>query len=156
MITGMRRCVACDDLWPWPIYYCIIEHSATSLKLHELFPHYHLYPVYKEGGGAFTVSDTFIFATNNHYHSRVCRVLSLLQNSNISIFWHGIHYYYIVWVIMRRRGVSSERRGSSCSSFHWIGIFLNRIFNVNSDMMGYSRCGHNQSRRFLNIRLLTD
>ena len=29
----------------------ILEHSATSLKLHELFPHYHLYPVCEEGGG---------------------------------------------------------------------------------------------------------
>ena len=26
MITGMRRCVACDDLWPWPI-------SSRSLDL---------------------------------------------------------------------------------------------------------------------------
>ena len=30
----------------------IVEHSATSLKLHELFPPlpYHLYPVCEEGG----------------------------------------------------------------------------------------------------------
>ena len=28
----------------------ILEHSETSLKLLELFPHYHLYPVCEEGG----------------------------------------------------------------------------------------------------------
>ena len=32
-------------------------------------------------------------------------------------FWLGIQYDSMVWVIMRRRGVSSERRRSSCSSF---------------------------------------
>ena len=31
-------------------------------------------------------------------------------------FWLGIQYDSMVWVIMRRRGVSSERRCSSCSS----------------------------------------
>ena len=32
------------------------------------------------------------------------------------IFWLGIQYDLMVWVIMRRRGVSSECRRSSCSS----------------------------------------
>ena len=38
-------------------------------------------------------------------------------NFDFVIFWLGIQYDSMVWVIMRRRGVSSERRRSSCSSF---------------------------------------
>ena len=37
-------------------------------------------------------------------------------NFDFVIFWLGIQYDSMVWVIMRRRGVSSERRRSSCSS----------------------------------------
>ena len=38
-------------------------------------------------------------------------------NFDFVFFWLGIQYDSIVWVIMRRRGVSSERRRSSCSSW---------------------------------------
>ena len=38
-------------------------------------------------------------------------------NFDFVIFWLGIQYDSMVWVIMRRRGVSSERRRSSCSSY---------------------------------------
>ena len=41
-------------------------------------------------------------------------------NFDFVIFWLGIQYDSMVWVIMRRRGVSSERRRSSCSS--WPGF----------------------------------
>ena len=58
-----------------------------------------------------------IFATNNHYHLRVCRVL----------FWLGIWYELLVWVIMGRRGVFSERKRSSCSSSLWFNYSL--LFN---------------------------
>ena len=61
MITSMRRCVACHDLWPWPI-------SSRSF--------------------------------------------------NLVLTW-GIQHNSIVWVIMRRQGVSSERRRSSCSSLFY-------------------------------------
>ena len=44
-------------------------------------------------------------------------------NFDFVFFWLGIQYDSMVWVIIRRRGVSSERRRSSCSSFrlltHW-------------------------------------
>ena len=76
MITSMRRCVACDDLWPWPI-------SSRSFDLD----------------------------FENRLRSVMFSVLDRL------FFWLGIQYDPIVWVIMRRRGVSSERRRSSCSSF---------------------------------------
>ena len=75
MITSMRRCVACDDLWPWPI-------SSRSFDLD----------------------------FENRVRSVMFSVLDRL------FFWLGIQYDPIVWVIMRRRGVSSERRRSSCSS----------------------------------------
>ena len=38
-------------------------------------------------------------------------------NFDFVIFWLGIQYDSMVWVIMRRRGVSSERWRFSCSSF---------------------------------------
>ena len=44
-------------------------------------------------------------------------------NFDFVFFWLGIQYDSMVWVIMRRRGVSSERRRSSCSSFYGNEIF---------------------------------
>ena len=38
-------------------------------------------------------------------------------NFDFGFFWLGIQYDSMVWVIIRRRGVSSERRHSSCSSW---------------------------------------
>ena len=68
MITSMRRCVACDDLWPWPI-------SARSFDL--------------------------------DFENRIRSVtFSVLDRQ---FFLLGIQYDSIVWVIMRRRGESSER-----------------------------------------------
>ena len=53
--------------------------------------------------------------------------------SAFTLFWLGIRYelvnsmdlelkknWSVVWVIMGRRGVSSERRRSSCSSYRWV------------------------------------
>ena len=42
--------------------------------------------------------------------------LDLYLQGHLTLFWLGIQHDSIVWVIMRRRGVSSERRRSSCSS----------------------------------------
>ena len=46
MITSMRRCVACDALWPWPIssrsFDLDFENRVRSVKfsvLHRLFPY---------------------------------------------------------------------------------------------------------------------
>ena len=39
-------------------------------------------------------------------------------NFDFVFFWLGIQYDSMVWVTMRRRGVSSERRRSSCFSYH--------------------------------------
>ena len=83
MITSMRRCVACDDLWPWPISSRSFDHD---------------------------------------FENRVCSVMfSVLDRL---FCWLGIQYDPIVWVIMRRRGVSSERRRSSCSSWLWSLLLL--------------------------------
>ena len=41
----------------------------------------------------------------------------LICDFDFVFFWLGIQYDSMVWVIMRRRGVSSERRRSSCSRF---------------------------------------
>ena len=71
IITSMRKWVACDDLWPWPIssrsFDLDFENCVRSVKfsvLDQLFPYL-----------------PQIVTT-----VRVCRVLSLLQNSKIAIF----------------------------------------------------------------------
>ena len=43
--------------------------------------------------------------------------LDLYLQGHSSLLWLGIQHDSIVWVIMRRQGVSSESRCSSCSSF---------------------------------------
>ena len=58
-------------------------------------------------------------------NSKFWRIFLKICNFDFVIFWLGIQYDSMVWVIMRRRGVSSERRRSSCSSlisfcFWWI------------------------------------
>ena len=48
--------------------------------------------------------------------------LDLYLQGHSTLFWLGIQHGSIVWVIMRRRGVSSERRRSSCSSFVYSAV----------------------------------
>ena len=45
--------------------------------------------------------------------------LDLYLQGHLTLFLLGIQHDSIVWVIMRRRGVSSERRRSSCSSYNF-------------------------------------
>ena len=73
----------------------------------------------------------FIFAHLIKQLKKVCRVYArfkifknlkfwrffLICNFDFVFFWLGIQYDSMVWVIMRRRRVSSERRRSSCSSW---------------------------------------
>ena len=42
--------------------------------------------------------------------------LDLYLQGHSTLFWLGIQHDSILWVIMKRRGVSSERKRSSCSS----------------------------------------
>ena len=67
-------------------------------------------------------------------------------NFDFVIFWLGIQYDSMVWVIMRRRGVSSERRHSSCSSLSypqlqrsWKGVYCFHLVHL-------SVCGQNRVR----------
>ena len=48
----------------------------------------------------------------------------LICNFDFVFFWLGIQYDSIEWVIMRRRGVSSECRRSSCSSWDKVTVRL--------------------------------
>ena len=50
-------------------------------------------------------------------HLKFWRII-LICNFDFGFFWLGIEYDSMVWVIMRWQGVSSERRCSSCSSWH--------------------------------------
>ena len=125
MITSMRRCVACDDLWPWPICSrsfgldlenCVLSVASTGLggffpylvqmitSMKRCVPCDDLWPW-------LISSRSFDLDFENRVRSLTFSVLDRL------FFWLGIQYDSIVWVIMRRRGVSPERRRSSCSSY---------------------------------------
>ena len=105
MIT--RGCVAYNDLWPWPIssrsFGLGLENrvrSVASTVPDGFFPYLYKWSLAREG-----VSHVVTFD------------LDLYLQSHSTLFWLGIQHDSIVWVIMRRRGVSSERRRSR-SSFY--------------------------------------
>ena len=118
MITSMRRCVACDDLWPWPWpissastvldgFFPYLVQMISSMRrcvaCDDLWP----WPIY---------SRSFDLDFENRVRSVMFSVLDRL------FFWLGIQYDSIMWVIIRRRGVSSERRRSSYSSLQLMFI----------------------------------
>ena len=127
IIISIRGCVACNDLWPWPIFSRSFGfdlenrvRSVASTVLDGFFP----YLIQMITGLRRSVacddlwpwpisSRSFDLNFENRVHSVTFSVPDRL------FFWLGIQYDSIVWVIMRRRGVSSERRRSSCSSLSW-------------------------------------
>ena len=109
MITSKRRCVACDDLWPWPIssrsFGLDLENcvrSVASIVLDGFFRY--LVQVITSMRRCVACEHVITFD------------LDLYLQGHSTLFWLGIQHDSIVWVIMRWRGVSSERRRFSCSS----------------------------------------
>ena len=90
MITSVRGCVAYNDLWPWPIsswsFGLGLENRIRSV--------------------ASTVPDGFF-----PYLAQM--ITSMRRCVACDDLWFGTQHDSVVWVIMRRRGVSSERRRSS-------------------------------------------
>ena len=124
MITSMRGCVAYNDLWPWPIFSRSFGldfenrvRSVASTLLDGFFPY--LVQMITSMGRCVACCDLWTWPISSRsfdldFENRVRSVtFSVLDRL---FFWLGIQYDSIVWVIMRRRGVSSERRLSSCSS----------------------------------------
>ena len=79
-------------------------------------------------------SDPFHICTSYQATSEgVSRVMPVSKFKNLKFdfvfFWLGIQYDSMVWVIMRRLGVSSECRRSSCSSLTWDPIWLDGMGN---------------------------
>ena len=112
IITSMREYVAYYDLWPWPIssrsFDLDLENrvrSVASTVLDGFFQYLYKWSLAWEG-----VSHVMTFD------------LDLYLQGHSTLFWLGIQHDSIVWVIMRRRGVSSER--SSCSSFLWVQVTI--------------------------------
>ena len=68
--------------------------------------------------------------------------LDLYLQGHSTLFWFGTQHDSIVWVIMRRRGVSSERRRSSCSSSSWSFSCHNMVWHsiwwYNTQQMYYN------------------
>ena len=60
--------------------------------------------------------------------------LDLYLQGHSTLFWLGIQHDSILWVIMKRRGVSSERRRSSCSSFK--NASDNVVHNMSANLFG--------------------
>ena len=111
IIISIRGCVACDDLWPWPIFS-----RSFGLDLEN-----HVRSV------ASTVLDGFSpYLVQMITSMRRCVACHdpwpwpiSSRSFDLVLTW-GTQHDSIVWVIVRRRGVSSERRRSSCFSFCWI------------------------------------
>ena len=124
MITTIRGCVAYNDLWPWPLssrsFGLDLENrvlSVASTVLGGFFPC--LVQLITSMRRCVACDDLWPWPISSRsfdldFENRVCSVtFSVLDRL---FFWLGIQYVSKVWVIMRRRGVSSERRRSSCSS----------------------------------------
>ena len=132
MITTMKGCVVHHDLWPWPIssrsFSLDLENrvlSVASTVLDGFFPY--LVQMITSMRRCVACDDLWPWPISSRsfdldFENRVCSVtFSVLDRL---FFWLGIQYVSKVWVIMRRRGVSSERRRSSCSSWFrkWLGV----------------------------------
>ena len=131
MITSMRRCVAYNDLWPWPIssrsFGLDLENrvlSVASTVLDGFFPY--VVQMITSMRRCVACDDlwpwpissrSFGLDFENRVRSVTFSVLDWL------FFWLGIQYDSIMWVIMRRRGVSSERRRSSCFCSCFLVVF---------------------------------
>ena len=146
MITSMRRCVACDDLWPWPISsrsssLDLENHvlSVASTVLDGFFPY--LVQMITSMRRCVACDDLWPWPITSRsfdldFENRVCSVtFSVLDRL---FFWLGIQYVSKVWVIMRRRGVSSERRRSSCSSFIRLSMITPKTFTLLSELIDTS------------------
>ena len=125
MITTMRKCVTCDDLWPWPIssrsFDLDFENRVCSITfsvLDRLFPYLP------------QMINTITGCVTCLVYNKILKFQFFANFSAFILFWLGIRYelvnsmdlgfkmnWSILWVIMGRRGVSSERRSSSCSSW---------------------------------------
>ena len=108
IIISIRGCVACNDLWPWPIFSrsfgLDLENrvcSVASTVLHGFFPY--LEQMITSMRRCVACHDLWPWPLSS-------------RSFNLDLTW-GIQHDSIVWVIMRRRRVSSERRRSCCSSW---------------------------------------
>ena len=144
MITSMRRCVTCDDLWPWPIssrsFGLGLENSVRSVAstvLDGFFENRVRSVTFSVLDRLFPYLPQIITAIREcvacWVYNKILKFKIFANFSNFSaftLFWLGIRYelvnimdlgfkmnWSIVWVIMGRRGVSSEHRRSSCSSW---------------------------------------
>ena len=134
MITSMRRCVACDDLWPWLIssrsFGLDLENRVLSVASTVLGGFFrYLVQMITSMRRCVACDDLWPWLISSRsfdldFENRVRSVtFSVLDRL---FFWLGIQYDSIVCVIMRPRGVSSERRRSSCSSsvLFYISTFM--------------------------------
>ena len=112
MNTIIRGCVACYvffRIWIFEFLASFLHFSALTLKKNLQFSMDSFHIWYKWSLAWEGVSHVMTF------------VLDLYLQGYSMLFWLGIPHDSIVWVIMRWRGVSSERRRSSCSSFfQWL------------------------------------
>ena len=89
--------------------------SALYLQQYSLDP-YHICTSYQ----ATSEGVSGVMSVTKFKNLKFWRILKIC-NLDFVFFWLGIQYDSIEWVIMRRRGVSSERRHSSCSSSNYQG-----------------------------------
>ena len=121
----MRRCVACDDLWPWPISSRSFDldfenrvHSVASTVLDGFF---------------------FVFSTNDCYYKRVCRVLRFFQNQKIWIFGKFLKFFgldlekkasVLNWFFPYLAQMITSMRGCVAYNEFWPWLISSRSFGL--------------------------
>ena len=162
MITSMRRCVACDDLWPWPIssrsFGVDLENrvlSVASTVLDGFFPY--LVQMITSMRRCVACNDLWPWPISSRsfdldFENRVCSVTFSVLDRLFFSTWDPI-----VWVIMRRRGVSSERRRSSCSSLfsfsHYNDVIMGVISNQQPHDCLLNRLFRRRSKKTSKLRV---
>ena len=108
IIISIRECVSYNNFWPWPIFSrsfgLDLENrvrSVGSTVLDGFFPY--LLQMITSMRRCVACHDLWPWTISS-------------RSFDLVLTW-GIRHDSRVWVIMRRRGVSSERRRSSCSSY---------------------------------------
>ena len=133
MINSMRGCVACDDLWLWPIssrsFGLDLENgvrSVASTVLDGFFPYLAQMVTSMRGCVAYNdlwpwpiSSRSFGLGLENRVRSVASTVLEGFFPYLVQMITSMRRCVTCddLWVIMRRLGVSSECRRSSCSSW---------------------------------------
>ena len=102
-----------------------VDRIVSALYLQQYLPDpFHIHTSYQATSGG-VLHVTFV---SKYLNLNFWQIL-LICNFDFDMFWLGIQYESVAWVIIRRQGIFSERRHSSCSNYHLCQIWKEFIQN---------------------------